>query len=77
MRVIFVRRGQFTTFNILAERTQLLDDVVVHWDRRVGNDRRFDQCVSPFDRRRRDRRTLSSPDVDLRGYTVVDMPDSR
>ena len=75
MRVIFVRRGQFSTYNILVERTQLLDDVDVQWDRRMGDDRRYERQTLPSDRRSRERRRQSSPDVDLRGYTVVDMPE--
>jgi hypothetical protein len=76
MRVIFVRRGQFSTYNILVERTQLINDVDVQWDRRIGNDPRLERRVIAADRRRQDRRRRSSPDVDLRGYTVVDMPDA-
>ena len=76
MRVIFVRRGQFSTYNILVERTQLLADVNVRWDRRIGEDRRFERQPMPSDRRREHRRRRTSPDVDLRGYTVVDMPDT-
>ena len=74
MRVIFVRRGQFSTYNILVERTQLLNDVDVRWDRRIGNDPRLERRATPTDRRRQDRRRRSSPDVDLRGYVVVEMP---
>jgi hypothetical protein len=76
MRVIFVRRGQFSTFSILSERTQLLEDVDVQWDRRIGDDRRGERLAITSDRRRQDRRRPSSPDVDLRGYTVVNMPDA-
>jgi hypothetical protein len=75
MRVIFVRRGQFSTYDILVERTQLLNNVDVQWDRRVG-ERRFERRNIASERRRRERRRPSVPDVDLRGYTVVDMPDS-
>ena len=76
MRVIFVRQVQFSTYNILVERTQLLADVNVRWDRRIGEDRRFERRPIASDRRRKDRRRSTSPDVDLRGYTVVDMPDT-
>ena len=76
MRVIFVRRGQFSTFNILVERCQLLRGVDVQWDRRLGDDRRRKQTLVRTNRRGPDRRRPSSPDVDLRGYTVVDMPDA-
>ena len=76
MRVIFVRRGQFTTFNVLVERCQLIEGVDVQWDRRLGDDRRFRRLMPPSDRRTRDRRKPSSPDVDLCGYTVVDIPDA-
>ena len=41
MRIIFVRRGQFSMFNVLVERCQLLDGVDVQWDRRLGDDRRY------------------------------------
>lgn len=76
MRVIFVRRGQFSTYNVLVERCQLLDDVDVRWDRRLGEDRRCWQVVASLERRSRaDRRTPSEPDIDHRGYTVVDLPD--
>ena len=76
MRIIFVRRGQFSTFNVLVERCQLLEDVAVQWDRRLGDDRRYKPAAVSAERRRRDRRRPSAPDVDLRGYTVVDVPDS-
>ena len=76
MRIIFVRRGQFSTFNILKERCHLLDGVEVKWDRRLGDDRRYRRLPTPVDRRGLDRRRPSSPDVDLRGYTVVDVPDT-
>jgi hypothetical protein len=76
MRIIFVRRGQFSTFNVLVERCQLLDGVDVQWDRRLGDDRRDKRAAIPSERRARDRRRASSPDVDLRGYTVVDVPDA-
>ena len=76
MRIIFVRRGQFSTFSVLVERCQLLNDVSVQWDRRLGDDRRYQRTAIPSERRARDRRRPSSPDVDLRGYTVVDVPDT-
>jgi hypothetical protein len=74
MRIIFVRRGQFSTFNVLVERCQLLADVDVRWDRRLGDDRRYTRAAIPAERRASDRRKASVPDVDLRGYTVVDFP---
>jgi hypothetical protein len=79
MRLIFVRRGQLATFNVLVERCQLLDDVDVRWDRRSSEERRFERHTVPLDRRQWERRRVSSPDVDLRGYTIVDVrqtPDS-
>ena len=76
MRIIFVRRGQFSTFKVLAERCQLLDDVAVQWDRRLGDDRRYRRIAIPSERRARDRRRVSSPDAELCGYTVVDIPDA-
>ena len=76
MRIMFVRGGQFATFNVLVERCRLLDGVDVRWDRRLGEDRRFQQSAVPTERRIRDRRKLSSPDMDVRGYTVVDVPDT-
>jgi hypothetical protein len=76
MRVLFVRRGQLSTFNVLIERCQLLADVDVQWDRRAGADRRFEQLAIPSDRRRHERRKPLVPDGDLRGYIVVDMPDA-
>jgi len=76
MRVFFVRPRQFSTFNVLVERCQLLNDVDVQWDRRLGVDRRSERHVMSSDRRRQDRRRPSGPATDLRGYTVVDMPDA-
>jgi hypothetical protein len=76
MRVIFVRRGQFSTYDVLVERCQLLDDVDVRWDRRLGEERRCRRLVASLERRRRaDRRKPSDPDIDHRGYTVVDLPN--
>jgi hypothetical protein len=76
MRIIFVRRGQFSTFNVLVERCRLLADVDVQWDRRLGDDRRYTRAAIPSERRAGDRRKVSVPDVDLRGYTVVDVVDT-
>jgi hypothetical protein len=73
MRMIFVRRGQLSTYNVLVERCQLLEDVRVRWDRRCGEDRRIEGGAVPFDRRHEERRSAAA-DLDLRGYTVVDMP---
>jgi hypothetical protein len=77
MRVIFVQRGKYATYNILVERCQLIRDVDVRWDRRFGEDRRVGQRPIGADRRhkdRRDRRRPAEPDVVLRGYTVADLP---
>jgi hypothetical protein len=76
MRVIFVRHGQYATFNVLTERCQLLDDVDVRWDRRLGADRRFEQRAIANDKRLHERRKPASPDVLLRGYTVASLPDA-
>ena len=74
MRVIFVKRGQVATYNVLVERCQLIDDVDVRWDRRTGDDRRLHLQRVTFDRRRKDRRqAVEAVDIALRGYTVVDM----
>jgi len=74
MRVIFVKRGQVATYNVLVERCQLIDDVDVRWDRRTGDDRRLHLQPVTFDRRREDRRrAVEAVDIALRGYTVVDM----
>lgn len=74
MRVIFVKRGQVATYNVLVERCQLIDDVDVRWDRRTGDDRRLHLQAVTFDRRREDRRrAVEAVDIALRGYTVVDM----
>jgi hypothetical protein len=76
MRLIFVRRGYLSTFNVLVERCQLLDDVDVRWDRRIGNDRRLEMHNIPANRRGQERRRLSLRHLDLRGYTVVDLPQT-
>jgi hypothetical protein len=74
MRVIFVRRGQLATYNVLVERCQLIQDVDVRWDRRLGDDRRLQSQPVTLERRREDRRRISeAPDIAMRGYTVVDM----
>ena len=73
MRVIFVRRGQFSTYNILVERTQLLSDVQVQWIGGWATSGRLRSQSTTPDRRRQDRRRPSSPDVDFRGYTIVDV----
>jgi len=74
MRVIFVQRGKYATYNILVERCQLIRDVDVRWDRRFGEDRRMHQRPIATDRRRNDRRQPPSSDAALRGYAVVDLP---
>jgi hypothetical protein len=76
MRVIYVRAGQYATFNVLTERCQLLNDVDVQWDRRLGTDRRFEQRATANDKRLRERRKPASPDELLRGYTVASLPDA-
>ncbi len=75
MRVIFVRRGDFATYNVLVERCQLIQDVDVRWDRRTGDDRRLRSQPVISERRRTDRRKpAEAADVALRGYTVVNIP---
>jgi hypothetical protein len=74
MRVIFVRRGQNATYNVLIERCQLIDDVDVRWDRRTGDDRRLESRPVAAERRRDERRKLpESRNSKLREYTVVDI----
>ena len=75
MRVIFVRHGQYATFNVLVERCQLLEDVDVQWDRRISPDRRLERRTTATEKRLHDRRKPSSPDNDVRGYTVASLPD--
>jgi hypothetical protein len=78
MRIIYVRHGQFSTFNVLVERCRLLDDVDVRWDRRLGaldplgDDRRSAAAPVTSERRGGERRRMLSPDLELRGYNVVD-----
>ena len=72
MRIIYVRHGQFATFNVLVERCRLLDGVDVQWDRRLGDDRRSTYNPVASERRGGERRRIVSPDMELRGYTVVD-----
>jgi hypothetical protein len=74
MRVIFVQRGKYATYDVLVERCQLIRDVDVRWDRRLGDDRRTEEHPVGAERRRRDRRRQMPPDVTLRGYTVADLP---
>ena len=76
MRVIFVQRGKYATYNILVEQCQLIRDVDVRWDRRCGDDRRMEQRPVSPERRRTDRRRPLSPEAALRGYTVADLPSS-
>ncbi len=77
MRVIFVRRGEFSTYNVLIDSLLAVTDVDVRWDRRSGEDRRA--MALPIDttseRRRDDRRKDPTRDWQLHGYTVVDFPD--
>jgi hypothetical protein len=77
MRVIFVRRGEFSTYNVLIDSVVALSDVDVRWDRRRGEDRRTKP--RPIDvkaeRRRHERRQPPSRDWQLHGYTVVEIPD--
>jgi hypothetical protein len=73
MRTIFVQHGKYTTYNILVERCQLIQDVDVRWDRRFGDERRTLNVPVASDRRRKDRRRHAPPDSGLRGYTVVDL----
>jgi hypothetical protein len=77
MRVIFVRRGEFSTYNVLIDSLMAVPDVDVRWDRR-GEDRRatlrlMDEMA---ERRRDDRRKDPTRDWQLHGYTVVDCPDA-
>ena len=77
MRIIFVRRGEFSTFNVLVDSLATVNDVDVQWDRRKGQDRRV--RPRPIDvaaeRRRSDRRKPPTRDWQLHGYTVVDVPN--
>ena len=77
MRVIFVRRGEFSTYHVLVDSLMAVNDVDVRWDRRRGDERRARS--RPIDviseRRRADRRQPPTRDWQLHGYTVVDFPD--
>jgi hypothetical protein len=77
MRVIFVRRGEFSTYNVLIDSLMAVSDVDVRWDRRGGEDRRAKpQPIDVTAERRRDaRRKDPTRDWHLHGYTVVDFPD--
>jgi hypothetical protein len=77
MRVIFVRRGKFSTYNVLIDSLMAVSDVDVRWDRRRGEDRREKpQAIDvTSERRRDDRRKDPTRDWQLHGYTVVDFPD--
>ena len=76
MRVIFVRRGEFSTYNVLIDSLMAVTNVDVRWDRR-GEDRRAK--AAPIDttseRTRDDRRKDPTRDWQLHGYTVVDFSD--
>jgi hypothetical protein len=78
MRVIFVRRGEFSTYDVLSDSVVGVNDVDVRWDRRHSDDRRAKP--RPIDvtaeRRRGDRRKPPTRDWQLHGYTVVDLPDA-
>ena len=78
MRVIYVRRGEFSTYNVLIDSLMALNDVDVRWDRRRGADRRA--RPRPIDvtseRRSGDRRRPPTRDWQLHGYTVVDVPEA-
>jgi hypothetical protein len=78
MRVIFVRRGEFSTFNVLIDSLIAVTDVEVRWDRRRGDDRRAHP--RPIDamaeRRGGKRRKDPTRDWQLHGYMVVDFPDA-
>jgi hypothetical protein len=74
MRVIFVKRGQYSTYNVLVSRCQALPDVDVRWDRRL-EDRRSRNVPIGDDRRRDDRRGPPKTDCTPNGYSVVDEPD--
>ena len=77
MRVIFVRRGEFSTYNVLIDSLMAVSDVDVRWDRRRGEDRRAkpQPIDATAERRRDDRRKDPTRDWHLHGYTVVDVPD--
>jgi len=79
MRIIFVRRGEFSTFNVLADSLVAVKDVDVQWDRRKGLDRRVRSRPIDVAAERRtspDRRKPPTRDWQLHGYTVVDFPDA-
>jgi hypothetical protein len=78
MRVIFVRRGEFSTYNVLIDSLMAVTDVDVRWDRRRVDDRREEpQPVDLAAERRGDvRRKDPTRDWHLHGYTVVDVPDA-
>ncbi|MCM3881870.1 MAG: hypothetical protein ND807_17320 [Vicinamibacterales bacterium] len=77
MRVIYVRRGEFSTYSVLIDSLIAVSDVDVRWDRRRGEDRRAKS--RPIDvraeRRMEERRKPPTRDWQLHGYTVVDFPD--
>ena len=78
MRIVFVKRGAYSTYRVLQEQCAALSDVDIRWDRRCGEDRRRRTVSTTGDRRNRDRRTTPSSDWTLLGYTVVDLTgDSR
>ena len=78
MRVIFVRRGEFSTFNVLVDSLMAVNDVDVRWDRRRGDDRRArPRSINVMSERRRDeRRQPPTRDWQLHGYTVVEVQES-
>jgi hypothetical protein len=78
MRVIFVRRGEFSTYNVLIDSLMAVTDVDVRWDRRRGDDRRAQPrpIDATAERRGNNRRKEPTRDWQLHGYTVVDFPDA-
>ena len=79
MRIIFVRRGEFSTYNVLTDSLMAVTDVDVRWDRRRGEDRRAARTLETpreADRRKEGRRKPPTRDWHLHGYTVVDFPDA-
>jgi hypothetical protein len=73
MRVIYVKRGEFSTFSVLSDSCQTLPNVDVRWDRRCGADRRRRTNSINDDRRRNHRRKPPTPVAELQGYTVVEL----
>jgi hypothetical protein len=78
MRVVFVRRGEFSTFNVLSDSLLAVTDVEVRWDRRREENRRA--TSRPIDvtaeRRRIERRKPPTRDWQLHGYLLCDIPEA-